>query len=68
MACALLTGVSPHDPYCFDRWDGRMDELYEAKAIDVYSGRWRRNLQKAVAELQGCACLQLLRMVGLLPE
>ena len=45
-----------------------MDELYEAKAIDVYSGRWRRNLQKAVDGLQGGACLQLLRMVGLLPE
>ena len=45
-----------------------MDELYEMKVIDVYSGRWRRNLQKAVDKLQGGACLQLLRMVGLLPE
>lgn len=45
-----------------------MDELYAAKAINVYDSRWRRNLQKAVAGLQGGACLQLLRMVELLPS
>ena len=45
-----------------------MDELYAAKAVNVYSSRWRRNLQKAVDQQQGGACLQLLRMVELLPE
>ena len=45
-----------------------MDELYAAKAINVYSSRWRRNLHQAVAQQQGGACLQLLKMVELLPE
>ena len=43
------------------------DQLYAEKAINVYSGRWRRNLERAVDGDLGDTCLRLLRMVDLLP-
>ena len=57
-------------PFIFsvDRWLDNMDELYTAISVDVYSGRWRRQLQRAVAWGQGGTCLQLLQLIGLLKE
>ena len=45
-----------------------MDKLYEVLSINVYSGRWRCDLQKAVDENQGNKCLQLLQIIELLPK
>ena len=45
-----------------------MAELWEETSKDVYSGRWRSQLEAAVRQGEGEACLMLLQMVGLVLE
>ena len=72
---AVMTGMPKEAPALlravaewFDLWEGKMEEVYATMGVNVYRGRWRSNLQKAVDRQRGGTCLLLLRMIGLLLE
>ena len=68
---ATLTGASDalgSVTVWLDSWEGRMQELCKTLAVDVFGGRWRRNLEEAVEAWDGGSCVGLLQMIDLLPE